>query len=141
MPKNNTARKPATKNNEIVTQTTLEQERDREITERETEETTKHIHDLDPVQGLVADAMNVNPETVEEIIKQSEPPPEHGIMESMGVLQANHKTKSGIIRYLHSQGHPTKNITKFMRETYPDFLYQHARNVITNPLKRPSTTK
>lgn len=41
-------------------------------------------------------------------------------------------TKSAKIRYLHSQGMTTGQIAKVL-----DIRYQHARNVLTQPLKRP----
>lgn len=43
--------------------------------------------------------------------------------------------KSKVIRFLASQGEPTKNITKLMQSVYPGFIYQHARNVLNTKVK------
>lgn len=43
-----------------------------------------------------------------------------------------HKTVSGVIRYLDSQGHKRGTIAKMTGKRY-----QHVRNVLTQPLKKP----
>lgn len=50
-------------------------------------------------------------------------------------LFAEHKNKSGVIRYLHSKGYQTKHIAKFL-----NVRYQHVRNVLNTPLKRQTKT-
>jgi len=48
-------------------------------------------------------------------------------------LREEHKTKSGVIRALAGEGFATKHICKFM-----GIRYQHVRNVLVTPLKRPA---
>jgi hypothetical protein len=43
--------------------------------------------------------------------------------------------KSKMIRYLASEGIKTAEITKMMKTVYPDFIYQHARNVLNQKVK------
>lgn len=51
-------------------------------------------------------------------------------------LLVSHKTKSGIIRYLGSLGLSRSDILKVMKTKYPNFLYQHVRNVLITPIKK-----
>lgn len=46
-------------------------------------------------------------------------------------LYEQYKTKSAVIRFLHSQGYKVGEIAKFM-----GIIYQHARNVIKQPQKK-----
>ncbi len=46
-------------------------------------------------------------------------------------LMETHKTKSGVIRYLASQGMSRGDISRFL-----GIRYQHVRNVLTQPLKK-----
>jgi hypothetical protein len=46
-------------------------------------------------------------------------------------LQSQFRTKSAVIRYLVSQGHPIKSIARHL-----GMKYQHVRNVAKNELKR-----
>lgn len=50
---------------------------------------------------------------------------------TLEALMTEHKTKSGVIRYLNSQGWTNGKIAKFM-----DIRYQHVRNVLITPLKK-----
>lgn len=43
--------------------------------------------------------------------------------------------KSKMIRYLASENVRTAQITKLMQQVYPDFIYQHARNVLNQKVK------
>lgn len=53
-------------------------------------------------------------------------------------LMVVHKTKSGVIRYLAGEKLSTADITKTMKTVFPNFIYQHARNVLNQPLKKVS---
>jgi len=46
------------------------------------------------------------------------------------------KTKSAVIRHLHGEGLKTAEITTTMKTVFPNFIYQHARNVLNQPLKK-----
>lgn len=48
----------------------------------------------------------------------------------LDALKAQFKTKSGLIRYLDSQGYKRADIAKAL-----GLLYQHVRNVLTQPVK------
>lgn len=55
---------------------------------------------------------------------------------TMEEIQAlNFKTKSAQIRYLSAAGYSPMAISKFM-----GVIYQHVRNVLTQELKKPTTT-
>jgi hypothetical protein len=43
--------------------------------------------------------------------------------------------KSKAIRFLASEGLKTSEIVKEMKKVYPDFIYQHARNVLNQKVK------
>lgn len=45
----------------------------------------------------------------------------------------NLKTASAMIRYLHGEGYAPSGIAKFLGK-----IYQHVRNVLNQPLKRPA---
>lgn len=47
--------------------------------------------------------------------------------------------KSKMIRFLASEGIKTAEITKMMKQVYPDFIYQHARNVLNQKVKTPAS--
>ena len=68
------------------------------------------------------------------------PPPDpldpRSAMPSMQFLKEHFKTKSAIIRYLHSKNFAVKDIAKHMNTKY-----QHVRNVLTNELKRGPNEK
>lgn len=68
------------------------------------------------------------------------PPPDpldpRTAMPSMQFLKEHFKTKSAIIRYLHSKNFAVKDIAKHMNTKY-----QHVRNVLTNELKRGPNEK
>ncbi len=49
-------------------------------------------------------------------------------------LLTEHKTKSGIIRYLNAQGYKNGPISKYM-----GIRFQHVRNVLVTPLKKVET--
>lgn len=67
--------------------------------------------------------------TVEEVVKTP--------TQEMEELDTKHgKVKSKIIRELHANGMATKDIVKRMQLIYPRFIYQHARNVLNQPLKK-----
>ena len=54
-------------------------------------------------------------------------------------LMATHKTKSAVIRHLAAQGLKTSEIVTVFKVAYPNFLYQHARNVLNQKLKGSAT--
>lgn len=55
----------------------------------------------------------------------------------MSALALKHgNVKSKMIRELHGEGIKTAEITKLMKEVFPKFIYQHARNVLNQPLKK-----
>lgn len=43
--------------------------------------------------------------------------------------------KAKVIRFLASEGIKTAEITKMMKTVYPEFRYQHARNVLNQKVK------
>jgi len=51
-------------------------------------------------------------------------------------MMADHKTKSAVIRLLAADGLKTSDIVKTMKTEFPNFIYQHARNVLNQPLKK-----
>lgn len=65
------------------------------------------------------------------------------IVPSYNDLLVTHKSKSGVIRFLHSSGMDTKTIHKFLTKnevtnndgTHP-IRYQHVRNVLLTPIKK-----
>lgn len=52
------------------------------------------------------------------------------------LLIDNGNVKSKVIRYLKSEGKTTAEITKLMKTVFPNFLYQHARNVLNQVVKK-----
>lgn len=55
----------------------------------------------------------------------------------MKALETKHdKVKSKMIRELAAGGMKTADITKAMKTLYPEFLYQHARNVLNQKTKK-----
>lgn len=56
---------------------------------------------------------------------------ENTIALSLETLMTEHKTKSGVIRYLASIGYPRARIAQFM-----NIRYQHVRNVLTDEPKK-----
>lgn len=54
------------------------------------------------------------------------------------LMSINDNQKSKVIRYLKSEGLSTSEITKTMKTVFPNFLYQHARNVLNQKTKKDS---
>lgn len=78
----------------------------------------------------------VLPIIVTETEKVVETPVTETVVYDMVVLMAAHKTKSGVIRHLGGLGLTRSEILKVMKTMYPNFLYQHVRNVLITPLKK-----
>lgn len=51
-------------------------------------------------------------------------------------LIVTYHTKSGVIRHLGSLGLTRSQILAIMKQEYPNFLYQHVRNVLITPVKK-----
>lgn len=51
-------------------------------------------------------------------------------------LLVTHKTKSGVIRHLGSLGLTRSQILSIMKQEFPNFIYQHVRNVLITPIKK-----
>lgn len=51
-------------------------------------------------------------------------------------LMIEHKSKSGVIRYLDSQGVKRGEIVKIFTDGGVKMIYQHVRNVLITPVKR-----
>lgn len=117
-----------------------------ELEEREDEEAPKDLFDSD-LNTFLHDTLGtsiVEAEVVDEEVSQHGQPegvsnavslpvePQEGTgLPSLSFLKANFKTKSATIRHLGSLGIPTKIIAKHL-----GVKYQHARNVLTQDLKR-----
>lgn len=96
-----------------------------------------NAHKTDEVQVQevpVTENSNETTGTSEEPI--TEPVVEQPKVYDVAALMLLHKTKSGVIRYLASEGLKTGEITKVMKTEYPNFIYQHARNVLNQIVKK-----
>lgn len=85
------------------------------------------------------DRSNVCEPTLDEFVRemfQTTPKGEEGGMPSLEWLKERFKTKSAVIRYLHSQGFSVNQIHKHL-----NIRYQHVRNVLTVELKRGPNEK
>lgn len=56
-------------------------------------------------------------------------------------LMIEHKTKSSVIRYLHSEGLSRSQIVKIFNDGGVKMIYQHVRNVLITPLKKNEEPK
>jgi hypothetical protein len=81
---------------------------------------------------LMVDLTNVPlpPETVEEAVAQAEAEVKKGAIDLSQYEQLS--TKSAKIRKMAADGHKTADIARAL-----GIRYQHARNVLADPLKRP----
>lgn len=76
----------------------------------------------------MARKQNVNTEVVTETIETSKV---EVSMDTVENLMKEHKTKSGVVRYLTAQGHTRAAIAKHL-----GIRYQHVRNILVTPLKK-----
>lgn len=84
------------------------------------------------VQDLVVETTIV-PETNTEVKDEEVPAP---VVHNVDELLVTHKNKSGVIRHLSATGMTRSEILKVMKTKFPNFLYQHVRNVLVTPLKK-----
>ncbi len=73
-------------------------------------------------------------EEVKEVIVTEEVKTEVTIPYNLEELTKELKTKSAIVRKLHSEGYNRSLISKFM-----NIRYQHVRNILVTPLKKVET--
>jgi hypothetical protein len=97
------------------------------VGEREEEVEAKAIEDLFPESA--ADVASPSSPSID--VKGRKEEVDISVMQ---IDQLGLKNKSQIIRYLDREGYAPKAIAKFL-----DVRYQHVRNVLVNPPKRPTT--
>jgi len=73
--------------------------------------------------------MSKSKEQVTEIVTESD-------LFNCEELMTQLHTKSAVIRYLSSKGQTRSQILKIMKQKFPNFLYQHVRNVLITPIKK-----
>lgn len=101
------------------------------------------VRKIDPVTDAVVEIIPVSGTEAETVLESTSAVvpqtagragvnPIHTAGHTIESLSSTYKTKSGVIRYLASQGFATKHIAVFM-----GIRYQHVRNVLTTQLKKP----
>jgi hypothetical protein len=81
-------------------------------------------------------------ETTEQLVTTesavAEAAPQTSEQKMIALDEKHGKVKSKMIRELHADGIATKEIVKLMKLVYPNFIYQHARNVLNQQIKKTS---